>query len=478
MKGNINQPMNDYDLVVIGGGPGGYVTAIRAAQLGLKTACIDNQKGEHGKAALGGTCLNVGCIPSKALLDSSHQFEFIKKHGGDHGITGNIEIDVSRLQKRKRSVVKNLTQGIAGLFKKNNVDWLKGTATFLSPTEIKFEKDQSSSQRLKPKSIVIASGSLPSEISSLPVDNKYIFDSSGALEFLIAPQKLCVVGAGVIGLELGSVWRRLGSSVTILEALPSFLEASDKDISKEALKILKKQGLAIELNSVVKGTKIVKRGIEVSFVQGGVEKKDLFDKMVVAVGRSPRTDGLELARAGVEKDGNGFIIINEFNQTTATGIYAVGDCVPGPMLAHKASEEGVLVAEHIAGSKGTIKIAHVPWIIYTWPEIAWVGPTEQALLKSGKKIITGKFPFAASGRSHARGETEGFVKIIAEKSSDEILSVHIIGTNASELISEAVTAMEFGASTEDIARTIHGHPTLSESVHEAALAASGRAIHY
>ena len=470
--------MSDYDLVVIGGGPGGYVTAIRAAQLGLKTACIDSQKGANGKRVLGGTCLNVGCIPSKALLDSSHQFEFIKKHGSNHGITGNIEINISRLQKRKRDIVKNLTQGIAGLFKKNNIDWLKGTAKFLSPTEIEFSLDQSSPERLKPKSIVIASGSLPSVVPSLPIDNKYIFDSSGALEFETAPQKLCIVGAGVIGLELGSVWRRLGSSVTILEAQPSFLESSDKDISKEALKIFKKQGLVIELNCLVKKTKIVNEKIEVSFVQDGIEKTTVFDKMVVAVGRSPRTDGLALSQAGVKKDKKGFIVINEFNQTTSSGIYAVGDCVPGPMLAHKASEEGILVAEHIAGSKGTIKIAHVPWIIYTWPEIAWVGPTEQSLIELGKKIRSGKFPFVASGRSHARGETEGFVKIITEKSSDEILSVHIIGANASELISEAVTAMEFGATSEDIARTIHGHPTLSESIHEAALAASGRAIHY
>ena len=470
--------MSEYDLVVIGGGPGGYVAAIKAAQMGLKTACIDKQTAADGSPVLGGTCLNVGCIPSKALLDSSHQYEFFNKEGKKHGLVGSVKIDISQMQKRKETVVKNLTQGISGLLKKNNVEWLHGFGSLKSKNVVQCTSEKGLIKNLSTKNVLLASGSLPSRIQSLPIDNEYIFDSSGALEFKSAPKKLCIIGAGVIGLELGSVWRRLGSNVTVLEAQTSFLDTADKDVSAEALKLFKKQGLKIELGTLVTEAKIAKEKVTISYEKGAERLESSFDKVVVAVGRSPYTEGLNLDEAGVKSDDKGFILVNEFNETSTKGIFAIGDCTLGPMLAHKASEEGILVAEHMAGAKAPVEIAHVPWIIYTWPEIAWVGPSEQFLRNTKKEINIGKFPFRASGRSHARGETEGFVKIIAEKNNDQILAVHILGSNASELISEAVTAMEFGATSEDVARIIHGHPTLSESMHEAALATLGNAIHY
>ncbi len=470
--------MSEYDLVVIGGGPGGYVAAIKAAQLGLKTACIDKQKATDGSPVLGGTCLNVGCIPSKALLDSSHQYEFFHKEGKKHGLVGSLKIDIGQMQKRKETVVKNLTQGISGLLKKHNVDWLHGFGSLKSKNVVQFKSEKGQAKNITARNILLASGSLPSIVQSLPIDNEYIFDSSGALEFKSVPKELCIVGAGVIGLELGSVWRRLGSNVTVLEAQTSFLGSADKDISAEAFKIFKQQGLKIELGALVSEAKIGKGKITLSYEKGSKSFKSTFDKVIVAVGRSPYTEGLNLEEAGVRSNDKGFILVNEFNETSTKGIFAIGDCTLGPMLAHKASEEGILVAEYMSGAKAPIEINHVPWIVYTWPEIAWVGPSEQFLRNAKKQINVGKFPFRASGRSHARGETEGFVKVVAEKNNDQILAVHILGANASELISEAVTAMEFGATSEDVARIIHGHPTLSESMHEAALATHGKAIHY
>ena len=471
--------MDKYDVVVIGAGPGGYVAAIRCAQLGLKTACVERGVHPQGKPTLGGTCLNVGCIPSKALLDSSHHFEHLQLHAKDHGIDAEgVSIDVARMQKRKNKIVKTLTTGIAGLFKKNGVTWLEGRGKLKPGLAIDIcDRNDKITASVAAKNVIIATGSIPARIPSAVVDQVSIVDSTGALAFETVPETLGVIGAGVIGLELGSVWRRLGANVTILEALPEFLASADKDVAKEGEKLLGRQGLDIRLGTMVTATDTAGGKVTVTYTSAESEQSLEVDKLIVAVGRAPNTQGLGASDVNLDLDERGFIKVDEQCRTNVDHIYAVGDVVRGPMLAHKASEEGIAVAERIAGQTAHIDLALVPWVIYTWPEIAWVGKTEQELTAAGRSIAVGSFPFMASGRGRAMGELDGFIKIIADAKTDTVLGVHIIGPGASELVAEAVLAMEFGASAEDIARTIHAHPTLSEGMHEAALGVDSRSIH-
>jgi dihydrolipoamide dehydrogenase len=471
--------MSQYDVLVIGAGPGGYVAAIRCAQLGLKTVCVDSMVTAGGKPTLGGTCLNVGCIPSKALLDSSHYYEHIAKHVAEHGISvSGASIDVATMMKRKDKVVQTLTLGVASLLKKNKVDVVAGHARFVSPTEVEVALKEGATQRISAGRIIIATGSVPAQIPPAPIDNERIVDSTGALSFSAVPERLGVIGAGVIGLELGSVWRRLGAKVTVLEALDTFLAAADRTIADEAYKLLIKQGLDIRLGAKVTGSRRHADGIAVSYEQNGTTQELQFDRLIVAVGRKPNTRGLSVEAAGVELDPRGFVVVDDDCRTAQPHIYAVGDVVRGPMLAHKASEEGIAVAERIAGQKPHLDFNHVPWVIYTWPEIAWVGRTEAELRAEGRDIRIGQFPFMANGRAKGMGETSGMVKMIADAATDRLLGVHIFGANASELIAEATLAMAFDASSEDLALTIHAHPTLAEAMHEAALAVSQRAIHF
>lgn len=471
--------MSDYDVVVIGAGPGGYVAAIRCAQLGMKTACVESWLSPTGKPALGGTCLNVGCIPSKALLDSSHHYEHLRKHAKEHGIiTGEVSFDVGVMQKRKDKIVQTLTQGIASLFKKNGVTWLQGRGVLKSADEVAIlDQEGAETARVKAGKIVIATGSVPAKIPPAPVDQINIVDSTGALSFEQVPARLGVIGAGVIGLELGSVWRRLGAEVTVFEALPKFLAAADDDIAAEAHKLLGKQGLKIRLDCKVQGVASGPQGVVVTVESAGKTEEITVDKLIVAVGRVPNTSGLNADGVGLALDARGFVVTDDQCRTNLPNVYAIGDVTHGPMLAHKASEEGIAVAEIIAGQKPLVDHAHIPWVIYTWPEIAWAGATEQSLKATGVAYRAGKFPFMASGRARAMGETEGFIKILSAEGSDEVLGVHIIGPQASELISEAVMAMAFSASAEDIARTVHAHPTLAEGMHEAALGTDNRMIH-
>ncbi len=477
--------MKNFDVIVIGAGPGGYVAAIRCAQLGLSTACVESWSNDNGKPALGGTCLNVGCIPSKALLESSHHYAQIKHDVADHGINATgVSMDVHRMIGRKDKIVKMLTQGIAGLFRKNNIEHLHGRGRITGQDEggnYQIEVISSAAEQenitASAKHIIIATGSVPTKIPPAKVDNDRIVDSTGALDFKEVPRKLGIIGAGVIGLELGSVWSRLGSEVIILEALDSFLEPVDDQLSDEAFKILGKQGLDIRLGAKVTGTGSNNQEVIVIYENADGKQQISVDKLIVAVGRTPNTEGLDAVACGLELDERGFIQVDNQCQTNLPNVYAIGDVVRGPMLAHKASEEGVAVAEQIAGKPGHVNYQTVPWVIYTWPEIAWVGMTEQALQANEIDYKTGTFPFAANSRARATGDTTGMVKILADSQSDRILGVHIIGPNASELISEAVLAMEFDASSEDIARTIHGHPSLSEAIHEAALNVDGRALH-
>lgn len=474
--------MDQYDVVVIGGGPGGYVAAIRCAQLGLKTACVDDWINKQGEPALGGTCLNVGCIPSKALLDSSHHFHHIKHEAGDHGISASgVAIDVNKMVARKDKIVQMLTQGIAGLFRKNQVTWLQGRGRLgrEKQVEVTGTTDESAPKTVvQAGSIIIATGSVPVRIPPAPIDNNRIVDSTGALDFRETPRRLGVIGAGVIGLELGSVWKRLGSEVIILEALEEFLAPVDREIATIAHKTLKKQGLDIRLGARVTGTGTDSLQVTVNYEQNGEKQRINVDKLIVAVGRKPNTEGLGAAEAGLELNDRGFIHVDELCRTNLPDVYAVGDVVRGPMLAHKASEEGIAVAERIAGKHGHMNYDIIPWVIYTWPEIAWVGKTEQELSNEGREFRTGTFPFAANGRARSMGDTTGIVKIIGDAATDRILGVHIIGPNASELIAESVLAMGFEGSTEDIALTIHAHPTLSEAMHEAALAVDNRTLHF
>ena len=473
--------MDSYDVLVIGGGPGGYVAAIRSAQLDMKTACVESWLGDNGQPALGGTCLNVGCIPSKALLDSSHHYEHIRKHAQEHGIlVEGVRADVPTMVGRKAKIVKTLTQGIAGLLKKNNVPWLQGHGKLVGDMQVEITATASQSPTattVSARHIIIATGSVPANIPPAPVDNTRIVDSTGALAFDEVPKRLGVIGAGVIGLELGSVWRRLGSEVVVLEALPDFLGAADAQIAQEALKVLKKQGLDIRLGALVTGSETSAKGVNVDFEIDGETLHEEFDKLIVAVGRKPNTTGLNAEGAGLEVDERGFIVVDADCRTNLPDVYAIGDVVRGPMLAHKASDEGVAVAERIAGQKSHINLDLVPWVIYTWPEIAWVGETEQSLRAREHAISVGTFPFMASGRARAMGETEGLVKICADARTDALLGVHIFGPAASELVAEAVLAMEFDGSAEDIARTIHAHPTLSEAMHESALGVEKRTLH-
>ena len=471
--------MDNFDVVVVGAGPGGYVAAIRAAQLGLGTACVDAWRDARGKPALGGTCLNVGCIPSKALLDSSHHYHNVRHLLPAHGIeAGDVKLDLGRMLARKDKVVRTLTRGVAGLLRKNKVESVAGLATLKGGGRIEVALHGSDEVRtLNARHIVLATGSVPVRIPAAEVDGDRIVDNEGALAFSEVPKRLGIIGAGVIGLELGSVWGRLGSEVTILEALDDFLPAADRRIAGEALKTLKRQGLDIRLGARVTGARPHDGGVTVGYEDAGGQHEHEFDRLVVAVGRRANTGGLDPAAAGVELDGHGRIVVDAQCRTTADGIWAIGDAVAGPMLAHKASEEGVAVAERIAGHASHVDHDIIPWVIYTHPEIAWVGATEAELDAAGIEHREGSFPFAASGRAQGSGETDGVVKVIADAATDRILGVHVFAANASELIAEAVVAMAFDASAEDIARTIHAHPTLAEAVHEAALAADGRAIH-
>ena len=469
-----------YDALVIGGGPGGYVAAIRAAQLGLNAACVDKWKNANGKTVYGGTCLNVGCIPSKALLESSYNYERAAKHFAAHGVVvGKLSLDLATMQKRKEKIVATLVGGIDGLFRKNKVAALAGAASIVSIGDVcEVEiNDGGKTSRVRAKNLIIATGSVPRAIPPAKVDNKHIADNEGALAFDAVPKKLGVIGAGVIGLELGSVWNRLGSEVRVLEAMPEFLAAADADIAKEAAKIFRKQGLQIETGAKVVSAKSGKKGAEVEWEKDGKREKETFDKLVVAVGRAPCTEGLNAEKAGLATE-RGFVVVDEHCRTKFPNVYAIGDVVRGPMLAHKAEDEGAMVAELIAGQKPEVDYDSIPWVIYTHPEIAWVGKTEQTLKAEGTEYRKGAFPFVANGRARGLGETEGMVKILAAADdSDRILGAHILGAGASDLIAEGVLAMEMGAASEDIARTCHAHPTLSEAFREAALAVDGRAIH-
>ncbi len=470
--------MKSYDVVIIGGGPGGYVAAIRCGQLGLATALVDEWLGANGKAALGGTCLNVGCIPSKALLDSSHHYHNLEHLLPTHGITTKgASMDVATMQSRKSKVVQTMNRGVAALLKKNKVEAFSGHGRLQAGNRVAIAIHGGDEQVVAANNVVIASGSVPIDIPVAPVDGRSIVDNAGALAFDQVPKRLGVIGAGAIGLELGSVWSRLGSEVVILEALEDFLAAADRQIARDALKSFTKQGLSIHLGARVTGAKVTGEKISVKYEDKEGAKALEVDRLVVAVGRRAYTDGLVDANLELAMDETGHIQVDDLCRTSVDGVYAIGDVVKGPMLAHKASEEGIAVAELIAGRPAHIDHRTVPWVIYTHPEIAWVGDTEQQLADKGIDHRTGSFPYRALGRAHGTGETDGFIKILADANSDEILGVHIFGAQASELIAEAVTAMVFRASSEDLARTIHAHPTLSEAMHEAALAVDGRAIH-
>ncbi|MBG6553217.1 dihydrolipoyl dehydrogenase [Pseudomonas aeruginosa] len=467
-----------FDVVVIGAGPGGYVAAIRAAQLGLKTACIEKYIGKEGKVALGGTCLNVGCIPSKALLDSSYKYHEAKEAFKVHGIEAKgVTIDVPAMVARKANIVKNLTGGIATLFKANGVPSFEGHGKLLANKQVEVTGLDGKTQVLEAENVSIASGSRPVEIPPAPLTDDIIVDSTGALEFQAVPKKLGVIGAGVIGLELGSVWARLGAEVTVLEALDKFLPAADEQIAKEALKVLTKQGLNIRLGARVTASEVKKKQVTVTFTDANGEQKETFDKLIVAVGRRPVTTDLLAADSGVTLDERGFIYVDDHCKTSVPGVFAIGDVVRGAMLAHKASEEGVMVAERIAGHKAQMNYDLIPSVIYTHPEIAWVGKTEQTLKAEGVEVNVGTFPFAASGRAMAANDTTGLVKVIADAKTDRVLGVHVIGPSAAELVQQGAIGMEFGTSAEDLGMMVFSHPTLSEALHEAALAVNGHAIH-
>jgi len=466
-----------FDVIVIGAGPAGYVGAIRCAQLGMKTAVIDAFQGKDGEPALGGTCLNVGCIPSKALLDSSEQYHRVKETVHTHGINvKGVELDVPTMIKRKDQVVKDMTGGIMQLFKANKITSLAGHGKLLDGKQVEFTPHGGKPEILKADNIILAAGSTPIEIDAAPLDGERIVDSSGALDFDEVPKRLGVIGAGVIGLEMGSVWNRLGSKVVLLEAQDTFLPAADTRIAKDAQRQFERQGLEIRLGARVTGVKVGKN-VSVQYEDTEGKQNLQVDKLIVAVGRRPCTDDLAADDANLLLDERGFVNVDEHCKTNLPGVWAIGDVVRGPMLAHKGSEEGIMVAEQIAGQKAQLNYDTIPWVIYTHPEIAWVGRTEQALKAAGIPIKSGTFNFAATGRARAMEETGGLVKVISHAETDRILGVHIVGPVASELIAEAVVAMEFAASAEDLARIIHAHPTLSEAVHEAALAVEKRAIH-
>ena len=470
-----------FDVLVIGGGPGGYVAAIRAAQLGFSTACCEfNPYADpKGEPRLGGTCLNVGCIPSKALLHTSHLFEEAAHSFAGQGIkVAPPTIDVPVMKGRKDTVVNQLTSGIKGLFRKNKVTFLAGHGSFVGK-EDDLWKVKVGGDEVLTKQVIVATGSKARHLPNLPVDNKIVMDNEGALDQESVPRKLAIIGAGVIGLEMGSVWRRLGSEVTILEAMPDFLAVADQDVAKEAAKLFGKQGLGIETGVKIGDVRVTRKGVSIDYddKDGQARKLDA-DRLIVSIGRIPNTDGLNAEGVGLKLDDRGFVEVDAHCKTNLPGVWAVGDVVRGPMLAHKAMEEGVMIAELMAGQAGHCNFDTIPWVIYTAPEIAWVGKTEQQLKAEGIAYKAGKIPFLANGRALGMGDPSGFVKMLACAQTDRILGVHIIGANASELISEAVVAMEFGGASEDLARICHAHPTLSEAVHEAALARDKRPLHF
>nr|WP_295378209.1 dihydrolipoyl dehydrogenase [Pseudoxanthomonas sp.] len=471
-----------FDVVVIGAGPAGYHAAYRSAQLGMMVSCIDAALGKDGKPALGGTCLRVGCVPSKALLDSSRQFYNLQHLFGEHGIsTKDAKIDVATMVGRKDKIVKQFTGGIAMLFKANKITPFYGFGQLQPGNVVKVKQHDGSEVELKGTNVVIAAGSDSIELPFAKFDNEYIVDNVGALDFTAVPKRLAVIGAGVIGLELGSVWKRLGAEVTILEALPDFLAAADAEVAKTAAREFKKQGLDIRLGAKVSKTEITGKGktkeVVVTYSDAEGEKTLTVDKLLVAVGRRAASKGLLAEGTGVKLNERGQIEVDEHCHTGVDGVWAVGDCVRGPMLAHKGFEEGIAVAELIAGLPGHVNLDTVPWVIYTEPEIAWVGKTEQQLKAEGTPYKTGSFPFAAIARAVAMGEPAGFVKVIAHAETDRILGLHLVGVGVSELVHEGVLAMEFNGSADDLARICHAHPTLSEAIHDAAMAVDKRSIH-
>uniref|UniRef100_E6PWC7 Dihydrolipoyl dehydrogenase n=1 Tax=mine drainage metagenome TaxID=410659 RepID=E6PWC7_9ZZZZ len=472
------------DLIVIGAGPGGYIAAIRAAQLGMAVVCIDAWANAKGGPAPGGTCTNVGCIPSKALLQSSEHFDQAGHAFADHGIAvSGLKLDLDRMLARKEQVVRQNNEGILYLFKKNKVEFVHGRAAFVAKTAEGFELNVTTAggeaRKLVAKQVIIATGSSPRALPGAAFDEERILSNTGALAISPVPKRLGVIGAGVIGLEMGSVWRRLGAQVTVLEALPEFLGAADSQVAKEAQKQFKKQGLDIQLGVKIAEVKTSAKGVSLRYADAaGAAQKLEVDRLIVSIGRVPNTEGLNLQAVGLQADERGFVPVDADCKTPVDGIWAIGDVVRGPMLAHKAEEEGVAVAERMAGQKPHVDFNTVPWVIYTAPEIAWVGQTEQQLKAAGRAYKAGSFPFLANGRARALGDTTGFVKMLSDATTDEILGVHIIGPMASELIAEAAVAMEFKAAAEDIARICHAHPTLSESMKEAALATDGRSLNF
>ncbi len=473
---------NQFDVVVIGAGPGGYIAAIRASQLGMKVACIDAWQNGQGGPAPGGTCTNVGCIPSKALLQSSEHFDQLNHHFAEHGIeVKGVTLKLDKLIGRKNSVVKQNNDGILYLFKKNKITFFHGKGAFAGKVDggWAINVSGSSTAELVAKHVVVATGSSARALPGTPFDEKQILSNDGALNIAAVPKKLGVIGAGVIGLEMGSVWRRLGAEVTVLEALPDFLGALDTQVAKEAQKIFTKQGLSIHTGVKIGEIKSSAKQVTVPYRDAtGAEQKLVVDKLIVSIGRVPYTGGLNAESVGLQLDERGFIVVDGDCKTNLPNVWAVGDVVRGPMLAHKAEEEGVAVAERMAGQHGHVNFDTIPWVIYTSPEIAWVGQNEQQLKASGRAYKAGSFPFLANGRARALGDTTGFVKILADATTDEVLGVHIIGPMASELIAEAVTIMEFRGAAEDIARICHAHPTLSESMKEAALAVDKRTLNF
>jgi dihydrolipoamide dehydrogenase len=466
-----------FDVVVIGGGPGGYIAAIRAAQLGLATACVDEWRGTDGKPALGGTCTNVGCIPSKALLQSSENFDQAGHHFAEHGVkVKGLELDLAQMLKRKDKVVKASNDGVTYLFKKNKIAFFHGRGSFAKAAPGGYEI-LIGEETITAKNVIVATGSNPRPLPGAEFDEKLILSNTGALAIPEVPKRLGVIGAGVIGLEMGSVWRRLGSELTILEALPAFLGAADEQIAREAAKIFARQGLGIQLGVKISKVSQSKKSVSIQYTAEGNSSKSLeCDRLIVSIGRLPNTDGLNAAAVGLKLDERGFIAVDGDCRSNLPGIWAIGDVVRGPMLAHKAEEEGVAVAERIAGQKPHVDLNTVPWVIYTTPEIAWVGKTEQQLKAEGVEYRAGTFPFSANARARALGDTSGFVKFVSNAKTDEILGVHIIGPFAGELIAEAVVAMEFRGSAEDIGMICHAHPSLSEAMKDAALAVDKRAL--
>ncbi|MDB2489117.1 dihydrolipoyl dehydrogenase [Gammaproteobacteria bacterium] len=467
-----------FDVVVIGGGPAGYVAAIKSAQLGLKTACIEEYVDKKNKPTFGGTCLNVGCIPSKALLDSSHRYQEATSHLKIHGIeVGSVDLDIPAMMKRKEDIVTKLTGGISGLFAANKVTPIAGRGKVLANSKVEVTDLDGKKEVIESKNIIIATGSSPIEIGSAIFNNTNILDSTGALEIDKVPETLGVIGAGVIGLELGSVWARLGSKVTIIEAMDNFLFMADKEIAKETLKDFKKQGLDIKLGCKLTSSKSLKNSVKITYENNGSSENTEFEKLIVAVGRKPNIKDVFSEDVGISLDEKGFISVDQNCQTSIKNIWAIGDVVRGPMLAHKGSEEGIMVAERIAGKHAEMNYELVPSVIYTHPEIAWVGKNEEELINDNIEYKVGKFPFAASGRALAVDQSVGFVKLITDAKTDTILGVHVFGPSAAEIVQQALISMEFGASAEDLGLTIFSHPTVSEALHEAALSANNQAIH-